>query len=296
MRYLLAFILCFLSMAVQAGNIRGIFFQPQESDLSVPLENWPKIFAVAKSRGFNTLVVQWTSYGDVFSSKANQEWLKDRMLQATQADLKLVVGLGGDPEIFTRLKQPASVVGGYFRKMNQINVGIASQWVRDLPQNTITGWYLPLEIDDRQWREKIALAELINYLVRQVDELSKVLPVPVYISSFFSGNMTPERYAAMLESIKAQSTVLFWIQNGGGTNKLMATERDLYLGAVSNCSGFAVNGFIFEIFKQTQADHQFAAVPFDGFEMGRALGQKSPCNGDNLFFALNYLVDFKAPR
>ncbi len=71
------------------------------------------------------------------------------------------------------------------------------------------------------------------------------MPVPIYISSFFAGNMTPERYAAMLENIEAQSKVNLWIQDGRGTGKLISAERDLYLDAVSKCNGFKVSGYIF---------------------------------------------------
>ncbi|HAT39361.1 MAG TPA: hypothetical protein DCW35_05010 [Polynucleobacter sp.] len=56
-----------------------------------------------------------------FPLNQTQEWLKDRMIQASQANLKLIVGLAGDPAIFARLKQPPSILGGYFRKMNQAN-------------------------------------------------------------------------------------------------------------------------------------------------------------------------------
>lgn len=296
MRYLLLILFICLSTTVKASDTRGIFYQPLNSDLAVPLENWPIIFTAAKNKGFDTLVFQWTSYGDSFTSQADQEWMKDRMTQASQAGLKLIIGLGSEPDIFTRLKQPPAALGSYFRKMNQKNIDLATKWAQTIPGVMINGWYLPLEIDDRQWREGSARAELSKYLVRQVKELKQVLPIPVFISSFFAGNMTPERYAAMLENIESQSNVRLWIQNGSGTNKLMASERDLYLRAVSNCSGFAVNGFIFEIFRQTQADHQFAAVPLSPSEMGVALNQKSPCDGDSLFFALNYLVDFKNPN
>lgn len=296
MRYLLIIMLCCLSITAKAGDIRGIFYQPQNSDLAIPIENWPIIFATAKSRGFDTLVIQWTRYGDSFSSQADQEWLRDRMSQASQAGLKLVIGLGSDPDVFTRLKQPPSVLGSYFRKMNQKNNDLAAKWSKTLPNIKIDGWYLPLEIDDRQWREGAARAELTKYLVRQVDELKQVLPIPVFISSFFAGNMTPERYAAMLESIESQSNIRLWVQNGSGTNKLTASERDLYMGAVSNCASFNVSGFIFEIFRQTHADHEFAAVPLPPSEMNFALRQKSPCGGDNIFFALNYLIDFKNPN
>jgi hypothetical protein len=296
MRHLLAALFCCMVFTTQAGEIKGIFLQPQQSDLAIPLNNWPQIFAAARSKGFNTLIIQWTSYGDVFSSQANQEWLKDRMIQASQANLKLIVGLAGDPEIFTRLKQPPSILGGYFRKMNQANLEMAIKWSKTLPKGIVSGWYLPLEIDDRQWRELPARTELTKYLTRQVNDLNKIIPMPIYISSFFAGNMTPERYAAMLENIEAQSKVNLWIQDGRGTGKLISAERELYLDAVSNCNGFKVSGYIFEIFLQTKADHQFAAVPLSPNEMTTALKQQSPCGGDNVFFALNYLVDFKNPN
>lgn len=296
MRMLIALLFCFLSSLSHAGEIDGIIFQPREVDLSIPAENWPKIFKLAKARGFNTLVIQWTRFDNVFASPQNQKWLQDRMLEAVGENFKLVIGLSSDPDTFERLKQPAPIVGSYFRKLNEFNLELAQQWVKVIPAKAITGWYLPLEVDDRQWRDLSARTELTRYLKRQVSELVDVLPVPVYISSFFSGNMTPERYAVMLENIEAQSKVHFWVQNGSGTNKLIAAERDLYIDAISNCSGYAASGLIYEIFTQTQADREFAAKPLSAPEMSKALQQRSPCNGDRVFFALNYLIDFSNPK
>lgn len=296
MRIFLALLFCMLSSFASAKEMRGIFFQPREVDLSIPTENWPTIFALARTKGFDTLVIQWTGFGDVFSLSKNQAWLSDRMLEASKADLKLIVGLAGDPEIFTRLKQPPSVVGSYFRKMNEANIALAQHWIATLPKDAISAWYLPLEVDDRQWRELPARAELIKYLDRQSVELVAMSPLPIYISSFFTGNMTPERYAAMLENMEAQSKIRFWIQNGAGTNKLIEAERDLYFNAISNCNGYAASGIIYELFQQTQVDSRFKAIPLGPVEMKKALQQQSPCQGDNIFFALNYLIDFTDPK
>lgn len=292
MQILFATLFCLLSITAQAEGIKGIFYQPQQSDLAIPVEQWPQIFSTAKKKGFNTLVIQWTGFGDVFASSQKQAWLKDRIMEARQADLKLILGLSGDPEIFTRLKQPPSIVGSYFRKMNQANVELAILWAKTLPAGSVMGWYLPLEVDDRQWRSIPAREELTKYLIRQVNDLNKVLPLPVYISSFFAGNMTPESYAAMLENMTKQSNIHFWIQDGSGTNKLIAAERKLYLDAVGNCKGYSATGLIFELFIQTQPDLEFTAKPLNTLEMSKALKQTSPCNGDNLFFALNYLIPF----
>jgi len=296
MRIVIALLFCFLSSLSHASEIDGIIFQPREADLTIPVENWPKIFKLAKARGFNTLVIQWTRFDNVFASAQNQMWLQDRMLEAVEANLKLVIGLSSDPDIFERLKQPAPILGSYFRKLNELNLNLAQQWVKVIPAKSIIGWYLPLEVDDRQWRDLAARAELTRYLKRQVSELGDVLPVPVYISSFFSGNMTPERYAVMLENVEAQSKVHFWVQNGSGTDKLIQAERDLYLDAIAKCSGYAATGLIYEIFIQTQTDRVFAAKPLSAPEMSKALQQRSPCNGDRVFFALNYLIDFSNPK
>lgn len=296
MRIFIALLFCFFSSLSHAGDIDGIFFQPREADLSIPVENWPKIFKLAKAHGFNTLVIQWTRFDNVFSSPQNQMWLQERMLEAAGENLQLVIGLSSDPDTFERLKQPASIVGSYFRKLNELNVNLAQQWVKVIPRKAIAGWYLPLEVDDRQWRDLSARTELTRYLKRQVSELGDVLPVPIYISSFFSGNMTPERYAVMLENIEAQSKVHFWVQNGSGTNKLIQAERDLYLDAIAKCSGYAATGLIYEIFTQTKADSEFAAKALSASEMSKALQQRAPCHGDRLFFALNYLIDFSNPK
>jgi hypothetical protein len=296
MRILLIVLFCVLPIFASASDMKAIFFQPRESDIAIPAENWPTIFSLAKKKGFNTLVIQWTAFGDVFSSPKNQAWLKDRMLEVSKAELKLIVGLGSGPDTFTRLKQPPSIVGNYFRKVNETNLVLARYWVMTLPKDAISAWYLPLEIDDRQWRELPARAELIKYLERQTIDLNGVAPLPVYASSFFAGNMTPERYAAMLESVEAQSKVRFWIQDGAGTNKLMTSERDSYIGAITNCEAYAVSGMIYELFKQTQVDGDFAAKPLSPLQMSKALQQRSPCQGDSLFFALNYLIDFSNPK
>ena len=55
---------------------RAIFYQPQVRDLDVRPENWPTIFQSVRNRGIDTLIVQWTSYGDVLNKNDTQQWLK----------------------------------------------------------------------------------------------------------------------------------------------------------------------------------------------------------------------------
>lgn len=296
MRVIVALLLSLWFSAVQANDLKAIFFQPRKMDLAVPVKNWPQIFSLAKAKGFDTVIFQWTSFGDAFQSPENQAWLKGRMLEAHGAGLKLVIGLSSDPEIFTHLKQPPAIIGSYFRKMNQKNLELAHYWKKNLKPEFISAWYIPLEIDDREWRTEEARAPLRKYLSQQVTELRGVQSIPVYISSFFAGYMTPENYSNMLENLGSQSKVQIWVQDGGGTGKLTGSERELYLSNLRMCKGQAVHGIIYELFRQTEADHNFAAEPLKPAEMTAVLNQKSPCNKDNVFFALNYLIDFNNPR
>ncbi len=49
-------------------------------------------------QGFDTLVLQWTCYGDAFTCSQNSALLFKRAAAAQQAGLKLIVGLNADPE------------------------------------------------------------------------------------------------------------------------------------------------------------------------------------------------------
>jgi hypothetical protein len=296
MRAILFLLLTLWFSTVQASNLQAIFFQPRKIDMAVPVENWLPIFTLAKAKGFDTLIFQWTSFGDAFQSPENQAWLKARMLEAHSAGLKLVIGLSSDPEIFTHLKQPPAILGSYFRKMNQKNLALAHYWKQNLGSEFISAWYIPLEIDDREWRTEEARAPLRKYLTQQVADLQGVQAIQVYVSSFFAGFMTPENYANMLENLGRQSKVNIWVQDGSGTGKLTIAERELYLSNLRMCKGQEVDGVIYELFRQTEVDQNFAAEPLKPAEMTAVLKQKSPCSKDNVFFALNYLIDFNNPK
>jgi len=214
---------------------RAIFYQPQLRDLSVAEKNWPIIFNAVRAQGLDTLIIQWTSNGDYLDKPETQVWLKTRLEQAIAAGLKLIIGLHADPEVFVRLEQPSKVLGDYFRKQRQLDVQHAQQWLSVLADDKISGWYIPLEIDDRRWRDSAALEVLNNHIQSESSLLNSVGNKPVYISSFFAGNMSPKRYADMLARIKHQASINILVQDGSGTGKLTLRERNLYLHAVSDC-------------------------------------------------------------
>jgi hypothetical protein len=266
----------------------AIFYQPLRSDRSLAEAHWPGLFAGLRAQGFDTLVVQWVQYGDAFADPAEHAWLLRRLREAQAAGLQLVLGLGGDPAFFERQKASAAALEGYLGKLARDDARIADTWANELGESAIAGWYLPLEIDDLHWREPGTRGVLLDYLRQEARQLRHIARRPVYVTSFFAGNMAPSSYAGLLADID-RSGVRAWVQDGAGTGRLSPAERRLYLEAASRCGQPGAQGIVYELFRQTGTDTAFSAVALPPPELAATLAQRAPCQGDSVFFELRYL-------
>ncbi|GGY13998.1 hypothetical protein GCM10008098_00790 [Rhodanobacter panaciterrae] len=282
-----------------AGATTAIFYQPQLRDREVAQAQWPSVFAQVRARGFDTLVVQWTQDGDAFGDPAGHAWLLQRVHEAHAAGLRIVLGLYNDPAFFHRLEVEAlqktqlAVPDDYLPGLLRHNAEVARRWGADLGGEAIAGWYLPIEIDDMHWRSPAARKQLEHYLAAERRQLDGIAQRPVYVTSFFRGNMTPSRYAELLSDVQ-RSGVRVWVQDGAGIASAEGLEggvRALYLGAVSQCASPHVHGIIYEIFRQTGKDAAFTAAALPAVEASAALAQRTPCGGDSVFFELGYLPE-----
>ncbi|MFC4763594.1 DUF4434 domain-containing protein [Dyella koreensis] len=280
--------LALLLAPLLAGATTAIFYQPQLRDRAVPQAQWPALFAQVRAQGFDTLVVQWTEYGDAFADPAGHAWLLQRVRDARAAGLRIVLGLGSDPAFFQRQEAAPSALDDYLLTLSRHNAAIAKRWAGELGSDTVAGWYLPIEVDDRRWRDPAARKQLQDYLATERRQLDGILPRPVYVTSFFAGNMTPSRYAELVADIE-HAGVRAWVQDGAGTGRLGGGERALYLDAANQCAGSHAHGVVYEIFRQTGEDKAFTAAALPAAEAGTALAQRAPCEGDSAFFELRYL-------
>jgi hypothetical protein len=292
---LLARILLCLTILLPCSTMAGraIFYQPQQRDLELAESRWPVIFSEARAKGMDTLIVQWTAYGEVFASEPKRAWLKSRLDEAIKAGMTVIIGLNADPDVFTRLEQPATVLGDYFRQQRRLDTDLAKYWLSVLPNNQIAGWYITLEVDDRRWRDTKALDVLKAHLQTEVSELKAVGNQPVYISSFFAGNMAPTNYVDMLSQLRQESKIQILVQDGAGTAKLTDRERALYLNALSDCKAPVAQGVVYEIFKQIRHDQAFLAEPVAPQALAQILQKRAPCGQDTVLFSLRYLIEFK---
>jgi hypothetical protein len=271
----------------------GMIYQPQQRDMQLSDAFWPAAFSDLRKRGYDTLIVQWTQFGDMFSGGVEKKWLRERLQDAVTADLKLVIGLYADPDSFSALEMPTDLLEAYFLKNTEKNIHLAKELISTLPEKSIVGWYLPMEIDDRRWRAKSDQVFLAEQLSRDVSTFKLLSPIPTYITSFFKGNSEVNEYKNMLEEIKKISDLRIWIQDGVGGKALMPAETALYLKSFSACHDTPISGLVFEIFNQIGPDSNFKAEPLAANIKEKALQQRAPCGGDSVFFSLRYLINFR---
>lgn len=287
MRKLFFVWLTLLLISPCALAMNGIFWQPQNRDSQVSDARWQELMDQVRQQGFDTLILQWTRYGDAFSTPAQRAELFKRAAAAQRAGLKLVIGLNADPDFFSHQKQSAAALESYLNQLLAWDLGQARIWA-EAPDVTVDGWYISAEIDDLNWRNEAIRAPLLAWL-RNTQRLTReIKPVPVYISSFFAGNMSPEGYRKLLEQIRATG-VNVWVQDGSGVDKLTAGQREQYLDASAGCQTSApASGVVYELFTASKGK-TFSAQPKSSAEIDKLLASHSSCGKDSLYFSLRYL-------
>lgn len=283
--------------APSAQAMNAVIYQPQNRDRQVSTAQWQTLMQQLKTMGMDTLVLQWTRYGDAFASEEDQQWLQRQARIAHAAGLQIVVGLYADPDFFARQQQPDAALGNYLNRLRSEDRAQAQRWLEAADSVPVSGWYISAEVDDVNWRapERQALAK--NWLQRERLELQMLSRQPVYISSFFAGNMSPQGYSALISELSG-SGVQFWIQDGRGVGKLSGAERALYLQSSAGCTldnraasastTTPASGVVYEIFRALpgQQFHAEPAYPSDA----AVLRSIPPCAGkDSVLFSLRYL-------
>lgn len=248
----LMLLLCLLMLgSQQVCADERIFYQPLNVDASLSPAQWRQVWLDSAKQGATTVIVQWTAYGDSTFGEANG-WLADSLRQAQAQGLKLVLGLSMDP--------------AYYQRINQLDsAGLASYWQAQLGQSlaqqrklrkdwklSVSGWYLPLELDDAHF----TATDRREHLQRQLQDFARQLDAPLHISTFSAGKLAPQVNADWLGKL-AGSGIRVWWQDGAGTGRLPPVVRNSYASALP-CSV----GIVREAFRQVSAEGQpFRAEP-----------------------------------
>lgn len=282
---LLALLLISVSPWTYAMN--GVFWQPQLRDNQVSEANWQFLMKKLRQQGVDTLIVQWTRYGDAFTVEQDRAFLLKRIGDAHHAGLKVIIGLNSDPDFFNRQKQPPAAQENYLSRLRVKDIQQARLWVDELNVKP-DGWYISAEIDDLNWREEAVRTQMLKWLGDTRRLLSEVANKPVYISSFFAGNMSPDAYRQLIAQMR-DTGVNVWVQDGSGVNKLTNLQRELYLEASAGCkTASPASGIVYELFTVNPGE-TFSAKVKQASEIKSLLAKHSACNKDTLYFSLRYL-------
>ncbi|WP_058910146.1 DUF4434 domain-containing protein [Entomohabitans teleogrylli] len=264
-----------------AQGMNGVIYQPQLRDMSVSDDRWQKMMGDLRRAGIDTLVIQWTRYGDGFWDDPARQWLADKARIARAAGLQLVVGLHADPDFFNRQNQPLPALENYLNHLRAVDVATARQWLQLLGAAQIGGWYISSEIDDLRWRDEQAQRLAQQWLSDTRLSLDALAVKPVAVSSFFAGNMSPQGYQRLVNTLRA-SGVSVWVQDGAGSGKLTPQERNLYLAGQAD-------GTVVELFREDRSRSGFHATPLDALAQQRLLSEPPRAGRQRLFFSLRYM-------
>ena len=268
MRTIIAY--CLLVLCLQASANQRLFYQPLNRDASVTPAQWQQLWHATAAQGGNTLIVQWSAYGDSDFGGA-QGWLANSLRTARAEGLQLVMGLYMDPAYYQRLEQlDGEGLNSYWKA--QLGRSLSQyQHLRQVWQLPVEGWYLPMELDDQHFRD----AERRDALYSQLQAFNRQLDKPLHISAFSAGKLSPRVHASWLDQLVGSGLTVWW-QDGAGTGRLPPLVRQSYEQALP-CRV----GVVREAFRQVSAPGQ----PFRAEPAEPKLG--SGCHAEAVF-ALRY--------
>lgn len=264
-----------------AQAVNAVMYQPQLRDMSMSDKQWETMLQQLKTQGIDTLVLQWSSYGDAFKEGESRRWLEHKVSLVSTSKLQLILGLAADERFFERQKQPFPARVNYLNHLRAGDVAAAKRWVEVLGADRIAGWYLSSELDDLHWRTPQMQKAAQEWLTQTRQSLDAVVQKPVAVSSFFAGNMEPGVWGQWV-SLLRQSGVKVWVQDGAGTQVLPDAVRELYLKAPTS-------GTIVELFRQDKTATTFHASPLSVEQQKKWLATPPPAGQDRIFFSLRYL-------
>lgn len=223
-----------LTSPTLAGD--ALFYQPLNVDARISQAQWQKLWSKTAEAGFSEVIVQWTRHGSSDFGGASG-WLMHSLREAEAKGLRLVLGLYYDPRYYQRMGQTHQA-HEHWREW--LLAGLRQQrWLTEHSGLTPAGWYIPMELDDQLYRDP-GLRKALN---TDLASFTKNSLLPVHISTFSAGQLSPDVYAAWLHSIPVEQV---WWQDGRGTRALPNDILDSYRAAFS-CDV----GIIHEAFLQT---------------------------------------------
>jgi len=262
-----------------AHALRGTFLQLTRDAALRPREQWERLFADMAQVGIAQVLVQWTlADGVAFYARTpagpDDAPVLDVLFElAERHGMRLWLGLAHDAGWWAGIdrSRPATDVEVFLARRRVANLEVARALAPQVSSRaTFAGWYVPDEIDDKNWLGADRGPLVADYLGRVAGELALLAPgTPVAVSGFAQGWATPQQVVELWSAILDRAPVgpvLF--QDGVGAGKLTLDELGFYLPLLRTAvdARGRTLGVVVELFTQAtspaaDAVASFAAVP-----------------------------------
>lgn len=270
-------------MPAQADNVSpalGVMYQPLNRDAELGGYGWNYLFQQVAQSSVEFGVVQWLQYGaETFDQP--DSWLRET-LTIWQRHMPLWLGLHTDPDYFNQMAAGEAAQGKFFaaylRKLNGV-VARWQSWINE-HEESVLGWYVPLELSDAYFTTASQRQQLHEFLRQLKQRMGKS---ELAISVFMSAKLPADEFGAWLGELQ-QLGYQVWLQDGAGTRALSEKQREEYFSHI-NCDVVMIN----EAFKQTN-EQPFTARPARPEELERAAARQPKCH-QQILFSLRYLPE-----
>ncbi len=302
----LLFSLGTLAAECPTAPLTGLFYQPLVVDLQLSSTEWHTRIEQLKHSGFNELYLQWTAHGEVNFLASNTQdgkpFLKTLADAAANNDIHLYFGLHADPDWFENSRQSGPTLTHYLSDLRIQSLSQAANLTKAISTEAIAGWYLPEEINDRDWPQLSKRNQLRTHLKLLSATLNSLTAnKPVFVSAYAGGEMPAQEFAGFLNTLLKPNNLSLLYQDGSGTGSLNRQHRYDYVYALNRRFQQDRWRIIVELFKQDRTDiHVFKAKPgtvteiAGNIEEWRAINPALPLAGFSLrylFHDQHYLLD-----
>jgi len=294
-----------------ATALSATFLQLTRTAALRPPADWERLFDDLARAGVTQVFVQWTlADGVAFYARQpaapDDVAILDRLFAlAERHGMRLWLGLAHDAGWWAGIDRarPASDVEVFLARRRLANLDVARALAPQVSgRAAFAGWYVPDEIDDKNWLGPDRSRLVVDYLRDLGAALGVIAPgVPFAASGFAQGWATPQQVVALWSEILDRSALaLPLFQDGIGAGKLTLDELPYYLPALRTAADARGRplGIVVELFTAGAAPsggaNDFAATPAPLARIERQLALATRwASGPVVGFSLpDYMSDF----
>lgn len=244
-------------------NAKSTFLQLWRSHAEWTGSQWDALFNELRELGFNEIIVQWSTYGNVsFFPDPRAEFetaacLERFIMAAGRIGFRIQLGLQYDPAFWQRIDSSKQITGYLKQRLEIITQSLDALLAvseRSDPGKTIVhGWYISDEIDDVHWQDPEKRSALTAYLKALRRHLvQKRSHWPIAISGFSNRVLSPDQLAAFWKKQLIDTGIdTFLFQDGIGAEKLRPADLPAYLSALTSAlkESESTLGVVVELFE-----------------------------------------------